>query len=49
MCCVGEKGLVVGYDSVSMIVYFLGNNEVGAPIRVVFYGVDCLLDEVIGG
>jgi hypothetical protein len=34
---------------VGMIVYFLGNNGVGAPVRVVFYGVDGLPYEVVGG
>ena len=32
----------------SVVVYFLGDNGVGAPIWVVFYDVYCLSDEVVG-
>ena len=32
----------------SVVVYFLNNNGVGAPIWIIFYCIDYLPDEVIG-
>ena len=31
-----------------MVGYFLNNNRMGAPIRIVFYDIYCLTDEVVG-